>query len=132
MQHDWLKRQKFDHPKVHRGMKPQPPFVRPQGATKPNSEAAVHVNPFLIVLPRDAEDKLSLRFTEPFQQIKLFDFRVFRNHRMQGGQNFFDRLDKNRLAVVSLPDNLKNIINMGHSGGSNTNKAFEAIEKRLY
>src|SRR5512141_685325 len=57
---DLLESEELDDPEVDRGVEPEPPLVRPEGAVELHPEAAVDLDLQVVVLPGYPEDRLPL------------------------------------------------------------------------
>src|SRR4051794_24802044 len=89
-------------------MKAETSFIRTKSTVKFNSKTPVDMHLPLIILPRDSEYDLTLRFSDTFNYLTLEVLRVLRNNRPEGLNYLRYGLVKFYLAGVSLQDILIN------------------------
>ena len=111
-----LKTKELDDAEVHGRMQAQASLIGPDGAVELYTVARVHLNLALIVHPRHAEDHLTFRIYQPFQQRFLpVGLLVCLDHNSEGLQNFLYSLMEFRLRGVFLNDLSDNLIYVRHS-----------------
>ena len=96
-----LKTQKFQNALVHRGMKTQTTFVRPNSAVKLNTITSVYPHHILIIIPRHPERNCALGLHQSFQQRNpTIFFLIGANRQLNGIQHLFYCLTKLRLVRI--------------------------------
>src|SRR5690606_7923771 len=83
-----------DDPDIHRGMKADTAFVRPESRVELHPESAVDLYLAFVVHPGDAEDDLALRFAYAFDEGIFGVTGMFRDHAPEAFENLANSLVK--------------------------------------
>jgi len=83
-------------------VKTQAALVRPQSTVKLDPETTVDMHLTFVVLPGHPEDDLTLRLTDPLDDLALQILGMLGDHRSQGLQHLLDRLVELHFAGVAL------------------------------
>ncbi len=101
---DLLEAEELDDPEVDRRVEAEAALVRAERAVELHSEATVDVDLACVVLPRDSEDDLTLRFTDALDDLAIEILRVLRRNGPERTQDFVHALMEFELCRISLED----------------------------
>jgi len=91
-------------------VKPEAPFVRPNGAIHLDAKPAVYLDSALVIDPGNAELNQPLWLNKTLKDLAVSIFFIPLNGGFDGLENLGDRLEKLRLVRIPLFDDLEDFL----------------------
>lgn len=109
---DLLETEELNDADINRRMETKTTFVRADSGVELYTETTVNLYIAVVIIPRYAEDDLSLRLYDSLEYAGLYEVRTRLSYWIKGRENFGNSLYEFRLISVSLLNSFQYVVEM--------------------